>query len=59
MMVKKYLIIDETPENGDLVLIEKYGVWISKDETGNGFAPMPYWANKNTYKKLILIQKTN
>jgi hypothetical protein len=52
---KKYLISDEIPQNGDLVLTENYGVWIFQDLTGTGSAPMPYWANKNACKKLILM----
>ncbi len=50
----KYLISDEIPQNGDLVLTEKYGVWEFWDN-GGGSAPMPYWANKNACKKLILM----
>jgi len=48
-----YFISNETPENGDMVYTEKYGVWEFKDETGQGSAPMPYWANKNACKKII------
>jgi hypothetical protein len=51
---KTYIISDETPVNGDLVLTEKYGVWEFKDETGFSTAPMPYWANRHACKKLIL-----
>jgi len=54
---KKYLISDEEPKNGDFVLTENYGVWIFQDLTGEGTAPMPYWANKNACKKLILIKE--
>ena len=50
---KEYIISDEKPENWDLVLTENYGVWIFNDITGSGSAPLPYWANKNTGKKLI------
>lgn len=52
---KKYLISDEEPKNYDLVLTDNYGVWVFKDETGQGSAPMPYWANKKACKKLIEI----
>jgi hypothetical protein len=52
---KKYLISDEEPQNGDLVLTQNYGVWIFQDLTGTGTAPLPYWANKKLCKKLILI----
>lgn len=52
---KQYKISDETPQNGDLVLTNGYGVWIFKDETGFGSAPMPYWANRKTCKKLTSI----
>ena len=48
----KYTVTDEDPKNFDLVITEKYGVWTFKDE-GNGSAPLPYWANKNTCKKLV------
>ena len=51
---KKYQLSSEEPANGDLVLTDNYGVWIFKDE-GGGTAPLPYWANKNTCKKMILI----
>lgn len=51
---KDYRISDEEPKNGDLVTTEKYGVWEFRDE-GAGSAPLPYWANKKTCKKLILI----
>lgn len=52
---KSYKVSDEEPKNGDLVLTENQGVWEFKDETGFGSAPIPYWANKHTCKKLILI----
>ncbi len=51
---KTFKVVDETPKNGDLVITEKYGVWEFKDE-GGGSAPIPYWANKNTCKKIIEI----
>ena len=50
-----YLVVDDTPTNGDLVLTDNHGVWTFKDETGTGSAPMPYWANKKTCKKMILF----
>ena len=50
-----FKVVDETPQNGDLVITENYGVWEFKDE-GFGSAPLPYWANKNTCKKLIKIK---
>lgn len=52
---KKYRVTDAEIHNGDLVLTENYGVWIFQDFTGTGSAPMPYWANKKTCKKLELI----
>ena len=52
---KTYLISDKTPQYGDLVLTDNYGVWEFRDETGFGSAPLPYWANKNTCKKMELI----
>lgn len=54
---KKYIISDEEIQNGDFVLTENYGVWIFQDLTGFGSAPMPYWANKKTCKKLIAINE--
>ena len=51
---KQYKISEDIPKNGDLVLTENHGIWEFRDETGYGSAPMPYWANKNTCKKLIL-----
>jgi len=51
---KRYQIVDDQPKNGDLVTTEKYGVWEFKDLDGTGTAPLPYWANKKTCKKLIL-----
>lgn len=51
---QKYIVSNEIPINGDLVLTEKYGVWEFKDETGHGSVPLPYWANINACKKLIL-----
>ena len=53
---KRYQVVTDEPKNGDLVSTDKYGVWEFKDETGNGSAPMPYWANKKTCKKLTLIK---
>ena len=54
---KKYLVSEQVPQNGDLVLTEKYDVWEFRDETGFGSAPMPYWANKKACKKLILVNQ--
>ena len=48
---KLYEVSDKTPMNGDLVLTEKYGVWIYSCES----APMPYWCNAKLCKKLIEI----
>lgn len=50
---KKYLISDEKPQDGDLVLTEKYGVWEYKEAP----CPMPYWGNPNVCKKLIPIEE--
>ena len=47
-----YVVSNERPENGDWVLTENYGAWEFKDETGSGSAPLPYWANRNTCKKI-------
>lgn len=51
---KSYLISDEEPKTGDLVLTESYGVWKFMD-MGNRGVPMPYWGNKNACKKLVLL----
>jgi len=48
-----HIVVEDEPQNGDLVLTDNHGVWTFKDETGMGSAPMPYWANKDTCKKLI------
>ena len=48
-----YVVSDDLPQNGDWVLTENHGVWEFKDETGSGSAPMPYWANHHTCKKII------
>jgi hypothetical protein len=50
---KFYVVSDDIPQNGDWVLTENYGVWEFKDETGGGSAPLPYWANKKTCKKIV------
>ena len=47
-----YVLSNDEPKNGDWVLTENHGVWEFKDETGSGSAPMPYWANKHTCKKI-------
>ena len=47
-----YIVTDDEPQNGDMVLTNNYGVWEFRDE-GSGNAPMPYWANKYTCKKII------
>jgi len=56
---KSYKVSDEEPQNGDLVLTNKYGIWEFRNYAPNNsnacYAPMPYWANKNTCKKLISI----
>jgi len=36
------------------VLTEEHGIWTFKDE-GGGSAPLPYWANKRTCKKITAI----
>ena len=46
-----YIISDDEPKNGDKVIADN-SVWDFKDETGFGSAPMPYWANKKTCKKI-------
>lgn len=53
-MIPYFISLTEVPQNGDLVFADGYGVWEFKDETGHGSAPMPYWANKNTCKKILV-----
>ena len=48
-----YIVSDNLPQNGDWVMTENYGVWEFRDETGQGSAPLPYWANKKTCKKIM------
>ena len=47
-----FMVTDEEAKNGDMVVTDKYGVWEFKDE-GSGNAPIPYWANKYTCKKIL------
>jgi len=47
-----YIVTDEPPQNGDMVLTDNYGVWEFRDE-GSGSAQMPYWANSKTCKKIL------
>lgn len=51
---KSYIITDDEPMNGDLVITDDYGVWEYKNE--NGSAPLPYWSNKDACMKLKLIK---
>jgi hypothetical protein len=48
-----YVVSDDLPQNGDRVMTENYGVWEFRDETGHGTAPLPYWANNKTCKKIV------
>jgi hypothetical protein len=48
-----YVVSDDLPQNGDKVMTENYGVWEFRDETGHGTAPLPYWANNKTCKKIV------
>jgi len=48
-----YIVSDDLPQNGDMVMTENYGVWEFRDETGCGSAPLPYWANNKTCKKIV------
>lgn len=50
-----YIISDEKPKTGDKVLTDDYGVW----EFHEGTAPLPYWCNTNTCKKIIDIKRQN
>lgn len=49
-----YTLTDDKPNNNDKVLTDGYGVWRFFDE-GGGTAPLPYWANHKTCKKIIAI----
>ena len=44
-----YLLSDETPKSGDIVLTDNYGVWEFKEIP----TPMGYWGNLNNCKKII------
>jgi hypothetical protein len=48
-----YILSDEMPVNGDMVMTENHGVWEFRDETGTGSAPLPYWANWKTCRKIV------
>jgi len=56
---KSYKVSADEPQNGDLVLTNNYGVWKFRNDAPHSvrnrvcYAPLPYWANKNTCKKLI------
>ena len=54
---KNYKTSNEEPQNGDLVLTDNWGVWKFRNDAPKGsnvcYAPIPYWANKDTCKKLI------
>ena len=55
-----YLLSEEAkPVNGDSVFPDSpnEGVWTFWDMTGKGSAPMPYWANAKTCKKIIASTK--
>jgi len=47
--IKMYLLSDDEVKDGDLVFIEKYGIWDYKKAP----CPIPYWGNKNNCKKII------
>ena len=47
----EYLLTDETPKTGDLVLTDGYGVWVFH----TGTAPIPFWCNPNSCKKILSI----
>lgn len=49
-----FTLTDEKPQNNDKVLTENHGVWTFFDE-GGGTAPLPYWANYKTCKKIVAI----
>lgn len=54
---KTYTTTDEEPKNGDLVLTNDYGVWTFRNDAPTNskvcYAPMPYWANKKSCRKLV------
>ena len=45
----QYIISNDKPQNGDLVITDNYGVW----EFQQAPCPLPYWGNPNACKKLI------
>lgn len=53
-----FTVSDEKVENNDKVFASSegidFGVWTFFDE-GGGTAPMPFWANRKTCKKIIKI----
>lgn len=59
---KSYQISKDEPKFGDLVLTDNYGVWEFRNyndgfnsKSNVCFAPLPYWANKRTCKKMVLV----
>ena len=58
---KNYTVSTEQPANYDLVLTDNYGIWTFRNDAPHSvrdkvcYAPIPYWANRHTCKKLILL----
>jgi hypothetical protein len=54
---KPYEVSLDSPQNGDLVLTDGYGVWEFRNNAPEGsktcYAPLPYWANKDSCRKLV------
>lgn len=51
-----YIVTDDEPKNGDMVLTDNYGVWEFRNEKPDNkipSAPMPYWANAKNCKKIV------
>jgi len=49
---KLYTVTDELPKTGDQVLTTNYGVWTFHE----GSAPLPYWCNPKTCKKIVSVE---
>lgn len=56
---KDYIVTNEEPQNGDLVLTDLYGVWVFRNDAPPNskvcYAPMPYWANKKSCRKIVSV----
>jgi len=46
-----YTTTNDTPNAGDLVMTNEYGVWKFRQAP----CPMPYWGNANACKKIVAV----